>query len=190
MGLLDDAIREHLDLKRRHGASEAELRRQEAEALGPARRPAPVEEEHEPEEASEPAEAHEAPTMLDEEPAAAAPAALGDELAAAPDEEEGEEERQPEEEPVLPADEEHVEPPAQLAEAEPDEVPSEEALGGPQRREYAQGDPLLEEAESEDARPEGGEEDVLEETPDFLQETPEHDRLWFEQRPPRDFDFD
>ena len=35
-----------------------------------------------------------------------------------------------------------------------------------------------------------GEEDVLEETPDFLQETPEHDRLWFEQRPPRDFDFD
>jgi hypothetical protein len=32
-------------------------------------------------------------------------------------------------------------------------------------------------------------EDVLEETPDFLQETPEHDRLWFEQRPPRDFDF-
>jgi hypothetical protein len=33
-------------------------------------------------------------------------------------------------------------------------------------------------------------EDVLEETPDFLQETPEHDRLWFEQRPPRDFDFD
>ena len=34
------------------------------------------------------------------------------------------------------------------------------------------------------------EEDVLEETPDFLQETPEHDRLWFEQKPPRDFDFD
>ena len=31
--------------------------------------------------------------------------------------------------------------------------------------------------------------DVLEETPEFLAETPEHDRLWFEQRPPRDFDF-
>jgi hypothetical protein len=31
---------------------------------------------------------------------------------------------------------------------------------------------------------------VLEETPDFLQETPEHDKLWFEQKPPRDFDFD
>ncbi|MBA3408178.1 MAG: hypothetical protein H0U06_08995, partial [Solirubrobacterales bacterium] len=36
----------------------------------------------------------------------------------------------------------------------------------------------------------GADEDVLEETPEFLQETPEHDRLWFEQKPPRDFDFD
>ena len=34
-----------------------------------------------------------------------------------------------------------------------------------------------------------GEHDELEETPDFLQETPEHDRLWFEQKPPKDFDF-
>lgn len=31
--------------------------------------------------------------------------------------------------------------------------------------------------------------DVLDETPDFLEETPEHDRMWFEQKPPRDFDF-
>jgi hypothetical protein len=33
-------------------------------------------------------------------------------------------------------------------------------------------------------------EDVLEETPEFLQDTPDHDRLWFEQRPPKDFDFE
>ncbi len=33
-------------------------------------------------------------------------------------------------------------------------------------------------------------EDVLEETPEFLQDTPDHDRLWFEQRPPRDFNFE
>lgn len=39
-------------------------------------------------------------------------------------------------------------------------------------------------------KPAAEEEDVLEETPEFLQDTPEHDRLWFEQRPPRDFDFD
>lgn len=31
--------------------------------------------------------------------------------------------------------------------------------------------------------------DPLSDTPDFLQETPDHDRLWFEQKPPRDFDF-
>lgn len=37
---------------------------------------------------------------------------------------------------------------------------------------------------------EGRGEDLLEETPDFLQETPEGERLWFEQRPPKDFDFD
>src|ERR1700758_4535631 len=38
MGLLDDAIREHLDLKRRRGADPAEIERAEKEALGPVRR--------------------------------------------------------------------------------------------------------------------------------------------------------
>jgi hypothetical protein len=37
MGLLDDAIREHLELKRRHGADPEEVSRQEEEALGAAR---------------------------------------------------------------------------------------------------------------------------------------------------------
>lgn len=41
MGVLEDAIREHLDLKRKHGASDEELNRQEADALGPARRDVP-----------------------------------------------------------------------------------------------------------------------------------------------------
>jgi hypothetical protein len=31
--------------------------------------------------------------------------------------------------------------------------------------------------------------DPLSQTPEFLEETPDHDRLWFEQKPPRDFDF-
>jgi hypothetical protein len=43
--------------------------------------------------------------------------------------------------------------------------------------------------ESEPAAPRA-DEDVLEETPDFLEETPEDDQLWFEQKPPKDFDFD
>jgi hypothetical protein len=38
MGLLDEAIREHLDLKRRRGADPVEVSRQEQEALGPVRR--------------------------------------------------------------------------------------------------------------------------------------------------------
>src|SRR5947209_4400210 len=38
MGLLDDAIRDHLDLKRRHGAAPEEVERAEREALGPVRR--------------------------------------------------------------------------------------------------------------------------------------------------------
>jgi hypothetical protein len=50
------------------------------------------------------------------------------------------------------------------------------------------GDPPLEEHENA-GDDEGDDEDVLEETPEFLQDAPEHDRLWFEQKPPRDFDF-
>lgn len=33
------------------------------------------------------------------------------------------------------------------------------------------------------------EHDLLEETPDFFEETPEHDKLWFDEAPPRKFDF-
>src|SRR5919106_1225033 len=39
MGILDDAIRQHLDLKRRQGAEEDELQRLEDEAFGPPSRP-------------------------------------------------------------------------------------------------------------------------------------------------------
>src|SRR5262245_48147523 len=38
MGLLDDAIREHLELKRKHGANPEDVARQEQEALGPGQR--------------------------------------------------------------------------------------------------------------------------------------------------------
>ena len=43
------------------------------------------------------------------------------------------------------------------------------------------------------AAPEGragdGDEDVLEETPEFLRDNPDDDELWFEQGEPKDFDF-
>ena len=52
---------------------------------------------------------------------------------------------------------------------------------GPETAEYDVEDVLAaeENAEGGDGR------DVLEETPEFLQDTPDHDRLWFEQRPPQ-----
>lgn len=47
----------------------------------------------------------------------------------------------------------------------------------------------VEEAETESEGDFFDQDDVLEATPDFLEETPEHDRLWFEQKEPKDFDF-
>ena len=41
MGILDDAIREHLDLKRKHGARDADIREIEDDAFGSADRPDP-----------------------------------------------------------------------------------------------------------------------------------------------------
>jgi hypothetical protein len=132
MGLLDDAIREHLELKRRSGAAADEVTRLEEDAFGPGG--APPAPEPEAAEATEP--------VAEPEPEA----------------------RHPEPEPWL---------------DEPDEVPVEEALDHPRQP--------TSEFVAPDDEPES--EDVLEETPEFLSETPEHDRLWFEQKPPRDFDF-
>lgn len=42
------------------------------------------------------------------------------------------------------------------------------------------------EPEPEPAAPEH---DLLEDTPDFFEETPEHDKLWFDEAPPRKFEF-
>jgi hypothetical protein len=150
MGLLDDAIREHLELKRRRGADAEEVTRQEQEALGAPQRA----------------------EFAGAAPAAAEPEALED---------------APVEDAPGPAPESELEPePVPEREPEPD-IPLDQATV-----EYTP--PPREEPEELDeppaAPPHDGEEDVLEETPDFLQETPEHDRLWFEQKPPRDFDLD
>ena len=56
------------------------------------------------------------------------------------------------------------------------------------------GDDEAEDDEDETPRPDydpdTGHEDVLEDTPDFLEDAPEDDELWFEQKPPKDFDLD
>ena len=204
MGILDDAIKEHLELKRKHGVPEDELQRQEEEALGPARREvAQQHEDGEPEPAETAAE-DEAIAHADE---AEAPAANQEtvlfDMDEADDADSGEDapnapaataeptpvepppvEPPPVEEPEAVEAFERHETPAQDEELEPDEEEAE-----PDEGELEPEDEELLSAEEESAA-EGGDADVLEDTPDFLQETPEHDRLWFEQKPPRDFDFD
>jgi hypothetical protein len=194
MGVLDDAIREHLELKRQHGAEEAELRRQAEEALGPARRAVAPEDAEEDgaavdAEGDEPAEAAVAQDELavpEAEPEAPAADVAAERL------------QQPTEE-HAPFDDEapHGETPQRGFEELDDEELEGEELDEdePEDEPLDEDEPPLEEepfAEGGDARDgeDAESEDVLEDTPDFLEDTPEHDRLWFEQKPPRDFDFD
>jgi hypothetical protein len=169
MGLLDDAIREHLELKRRRGADAEEVTRLEQEALGPPQR-------GEFAGATAPAEAAEPAA-----PAEPAPETAGAEPADDPD---PDPDPDPEPEPE-PRDEAWLDdpPPPEEPEEREDVVVDQPTV------EYAV--PAEPEAPADEASDRDAEaDDVLEETPDFLQETPEHDRLWFEQKPPRDFDLD
>lgn len=285
MGILDEAIKEHLELKRQHGADQSELKKLEDEAFGAAERPG-----------SEPSAsdaAAEAPTEfmaqpdLDqaEEPVAQAPASEADapaaksESGASPVEEapsrgrteiadlqeppaesveQAEEQVGSAPEPVeeasaaeheaiadLPAQEPAPEPAgptteerhaiaehptemydveAELGDAEPPDAEPEvhalseedeefwdekrlsdeldQALEAPVELEEprieatpkAEPEPRAEPEPTEEdeppSRPEGEEHDVLDETPDFLEESPADEQLWFEQKPPKDFDFD
>ncbi len=205
MGLLDDAIREHLELKRLRGADPSEVARLEREALGPVRRgaagpedlahaeelapPPPFDAEH----AAEQPLVDDSQTLIPGAPPSTLGqdtaeidmrTVIGDEL----DEPGVTAEAAPEyaPSPAEPLDEEYV-PRAEPVAGDRLHDGDDEADAGAE--EYTP------QAETEHptappAEPEGEVEDVLEETPSFLQQTPEHDRLWFEQQPPRDFDFD
>ena len=298
MSILDDAIREHLELKRAHGADEAELKKLEDEAFGQAERPdapdplaeaptefmatpeaaeaaAPGSEEddrrriniadlQEPPPAEPVAPEDSAPAPQAEDAAQAAPPAeeqpamehevvaepeppaepepAAEEPASGPETEERHAiaeqpteffdveadmgtEDPPAAEAPSPSDEEIVEVereeprlvPVADDEEEDEEFWSEQrlsdeldqALEAPITEEHEAPQPaadpstLYEDAATEGAQDEAGEEqprpdydpdtgheDVLEDTPDFLEDTPEDDDLWFEQRPPKDFDFD
>ena len=279
MGILDEAIREHLELKRAHGAGDSELKQLEDEAFGQAERPgdeqaadplaeAPTEFMAQPEttegqgsrretpsiadlqEAPPPAAEEEQPAMEHEivadAPEAAEPVAESEPAAEPEPAGHSTEEReviaeQPtelfdvaEEEggPPSPSDEELVEeeiaeprlaPTDPLAGLDEDEeaevsvqspVPDDDeddafwneqrlsdeldqALEAPRDSESELADepePETDEEQEPVAEPEVeaplDDEDMLEETPDFLEETPEDDELWFEQKPPKDFDFD
>ena len=75
-------------------------------------------------------------------------------------------------------------------EAEYEEEPAEEPSD-----EYEVPAPAEDEDDEEEDTPPpapaaSSHEDVLEDTPEFLEDAPEDDDLWFEQKPPKDFDFD
>lgn len=185
MGLLDDAIREHLELKRLKGADPGDVAREEHEALGEGgsteqadatayevgnrqahAQPVGPEEDlhgHATEQDESPAQvaAGQETIELDMESVLASRPRSIAEQASSEDEEAA------------------VPPPAHAPDPEDSlewEVPGEHEPDGPEDHPegHSEGEPV---------------EDVLEETPDFLRETPEQERLWFEQRPPRDFDF-
>jgi hypothetical protein len=262
MGILDDAIREHLELKRKHGAESADLDRLEKEAFGPPSRPGEGGDEAE----RRAREAAEAETTLAPMPGAESgeeqPPAAGEHRIDWFEEFESEQQPAPGEAPEAGVEQstaagEEEQPaeavgPAERALAEPppgEEEPPEDAEP-PEAAIFDQGDEL-EAAEDEEldldldleiegegsAAPPAGEpafeddrgpeppseeldltigedtadraaeggggaatldageeepegEDLLEETPDFLEDTPEGERLWFEQNPPQEFDFD
>jgi hypothetical protein len=215
MGLLDDAIREHLELKRRRGADPSEIAREETEALGPVRRDAPEEEppaaaaggsyaDHEPAALDEPAVAYDDEPLDDDdlayedEDVAPAPRADDDDARDRPHlgDPPTTHDRvwaEPEDESATPP---HGDPLAHQQTREFSATELGEALG---RHEAPAAEPETPAAADKDAPAEApadadadsGDEDddELGQTPDFLQETPEHDRLWFEQKPPKDFDF-
>ena len=72
--------------------------------------------------------------------------------------------------------------------AEPVRQDAQTAAPPPVEEPASEEQPAAEPAPASEGEGEDGE-DLLEETPDFLQET-EGEDLWFEQGPPRDFDFD
>jgi hypothetical protein len=204
MGLLDDAIREHLDLKRRRGADPSEVERAEREALGPVRRNREPADVAEPEDGAA-AEGGFAYDQADDEdwsrePAADSADALHDPLHEEPLHEDLHDHPEPTDAvtgppATVPSDDPLEDGPRDWSAAGEGELedepfptaePSRRRLGdvGPETVEFDVEDAMAADDES------GSDDDVLEETPEFLQDTPDHDRLWFEQRPPRDFDFD
>jgi len=192
MGLLDEAIREHLELKRLRGADPGVVAREEQDALGPVPRRG---------EAAYGDEANDEPDSThDDEALSAADAAsavesgsVGQETVEINMEAElaSEDDLHPSSAAGRDARARPVSHPASARTVSDEslewEVPADEVEGKPAG--HAEFDDMQGPGAGEASDQAEPVEDVLEETPDFLRETPEQERLWFEQRPPRDFDF-
>jgi hypothetical protein len=207
MGLLDDAIREHITLKRRNGAHPDELARLERDILGPhdtGDAPAEVEDlraqsalipatsvQDEPLAAEESFSNSQSPESI---PHAESVSGLGGNLEHSP----AAEYHPPSYHSTEPGGDidrstgEVFEEMADQAGEPQFEQPPLSASIGAETNESAPADPFradLEPPRETTASTESKKNDVLDGTPDFLKETPEHDRMWFEQKPPKDFDF-
>jgi len=147
MGLLDDAIREHLELKRLRGADPGLVAREEREAFGPVR-------------GGDPADGDGDVVAHDD--------GLADEDVQLDGGDFGQAYQAGEAQALSNVGQE-------TAELDMRSVLGEESDHDGESADGRQGEPV---------------DDVLEGTPDFPRETPEQERLWFEQHPPRDFDFD
>jgi hypothetical protein len=190
MGLLDDAIREHLELKRLRGADPGDVAREEQAALGPIHRDGESEPDGSGDDNTEASHMHGASSphsgqglAVDSSTAGqetieinmeAELAASDSEHEAAPGDSQSLASKHSASAQVSAEDSLEWEMPGDShADHTPAAVPEGEVDAG---------------SDTEQETPEPVE-DVLEETPDFLRDTPEQERLWFEQRPPRDFDF-
>jgi hypothetical protein len=188
MGLLDDAIREHLELKRLRGADPELVSREESEALGPTSS-GELANTDDDIAASDDFAGEDAPSVADGSGQAEGFPKVGQETAELDmrmvlEDESGA--------PTSPA------PVGPVAARPSSGDASQESGATDDSLEWEMpGDGPVDGSDEDlaDDRPSGESgdepiEDVLEETPDFLRDTPEQERLWFEQRPPRDFDFD
>lgn len=196
MGLLDDAIREHLELKRLRGADPGAVAREEKAALGrPVSREGQVAGAGRDDDEDQLLPDIEVSFPADPEPSTAEdPVAPGQETIEINMEAElaagAHTTHEPGQEPMQPT---RAVPAAHSARVQASREDSLEWEAPSDRLKERVGETGVDTEASprvEDDR-EAAEQvrDVLEKTPDFLRDTPEQDRLWFEQRPPRDFDF-
>lgn len=180
--MLDQAIREHLDLKRRQGADPSEIAQLETEALGGGK-----DAELEAKEEAELVEAEESVAVAEiatDETTEAEPELLVAEEKSV-DEKAEPEASQPTEQ-FTPAE---VEAAMKAEPAVEEESVVEEESAVETDQELFEAEEVPESAQGAESGAVDEARDELEATPDFLEETPEHDRLWFERKPPRDFDF-
>jgi hypothetical protein len=185
MGLLDAAIREHLELKRLRGADPGAVAREKQDALSPVRREGEAEYGGQGDSESKiPSDADGPLPPASESAPADHSSIIGQETVEINMDAELDAGMASGGEPEAMGRPTHTQTDAE--ESLEWEVPGDhpDALAGGAGLEGATDARMKDDHEAVERV-----EDVLEETPDFLRDTPEQERLWFEQRPPRNFDF-